>query len=524
MLVIPDPSTTVLDPFTKDVTLSLICNIVDPITKEEYSRDPRNIARKAETYLKSTGIGDTAYFGPEPEFFVLDDVRFDQNQHSGYYFIDSGEGAWNTGRDEAPNLGYKPRYKEGYFPVPPTDSHAGHSPGDGERHGEHRHRGREAASRGRHRRTGRDRRALLAAGEDGRHADVVQVHRQERRPPPRQDRDVHAQADFRRQRQRYAHASEHLEGRQAAVRRQRVRRHERAGDALHRRHPQARAGSRGVHQPDQQQLPPPGAGFRGAGQSRLLEPQPLRGHPHPDVLAEPEGKAHRGAFPRPGLQWLHGVCRHADGRARRHREPPLGRRSARQGHLLSDARGAEGRALDAGIARQGAGESAQRPRLPAQGRRLHRGRHRDVDRLQDGERGDRRFACARIRTSSRSTTTRKRSRASGGLEPGRPQRGPGSFFDPVRSATSRDTRAHGGKSPALASARRSQSPRAPNGPDAWITEGALLDSLSRRSKALPQYPRMAIRPQGPRNASPYFCPRVLRCPDPTTAGTSLARP
>ena len=122
MLVMPDPTTAVMDPFMKDPTLSLICNIVDPITKQDYSRDPRNIARKAEAYLKSTGIGDVANFGPEPEFFILDEVRYEQNQHCGYYFIDSVEGQWNTGRDEKPNLGYKPRYKEGYFPVPPTDS------------------------------------------------------------------------------------------------------------------------------------------------------------------------------------------------------------------------------------------------------------------------------------------------------------------------------------------------------------------------------------------------------------------
>src|SRR5512138_129148 len=122
MLVIPDATTAVMDPFLAVPTLSLICSIVDPITKEDYSRDPRNIARKAEAYLQSTGIGDVAYFGPEPEFFILDEVRYEQNQHAGYYFVDSAEGQWNTGRDEGPNLGYKPRYKEGYFPVPPTDS------------------------------------------------------------------------------------------------------------------------------------------------------------------------------------------------------------------------------------------------------------------------------------------------------------------------------------------------------------------------------------------------------------------
>ena len=122
MLVVPDPTTAVMDPFCEVPTLSLIGNIVDPITKEEYSRDPRNVARKAEAYLKSTGIGDVCFFGPEPEFFIFDDVRFDQNSHEGYYHVDSSEGIWNAGKQEGPNLGYKVRHKEGYFPVSPTDS------------------------------------------------------------------------------------------------------------------------------------------------------------------------------------------------------------------------------------------------------------------------------------------------------------------------------------------------------------------------------------------------------------------
>ncbi|MFH0873107.1 MAG: type I glutamate--ammonia ligase [bacterium] len=122
MLVIPDPNTAVIDPIMEAPTLSLICNIVDPITKERYTRDPRNIAQKAEAYLKSTGIADQAFFGPEAEFFIFDDIRYDSKENCAYYFIDSIEGQWNTGAEEMPNLGYKPRYKEGYFPVPPTDS------------------------------------------------------------------------------------------------------------------------------------------------------------------------------------------------------------------------------------------------------------------------------------------------------------------------------------------------------------------------------------------------------------------
>jgi glutamine synthetase len=121
MLVIPDPMTAKMDPFYEAPTLVLICNIADPITREAYSRDPRNIARKAEAYLKSSGIGDIAYFGPEAEFFIFDDIRFESTRFSAFYRIDSIEGSWNTGRDEGPNLGYKPRPKEGYFPVPPMD-------------------------------------------------------------------------------------------------------------------------------------------------------------------------------------------------------------------------------------------------------------------------------------------------------------------------------------------------------------------------------------------------------------------
>ena len=123
MLIVPDPETAWIDPFPKMKTLVLICDVKDPITHEPYARDPRNIARKAEEFLRGSGIGDDCYCGPEAEFFIFDDIRFDQNEHSGYYFVDSIEGRWNTGRDEGPNLGYKPRYKEGYFPVPPTDKH-----------------------------------------------------------------------------------------------------------------------------------------------------------------------------------------------------------------------------------------------------------------------------------------------------------------------------------------------------------------------------------------------------------------
>ncbi len=121
MLLVPVPDTAVVDPFMTIPTLSMICNVQDPMTREDYSRDPRNVARKAATYLKSTGIADTCFIGPEAEFFVFDDVRFDQNAHEGYFHIDSNEAEWNRGRKEGPNLGNKLRHKEGYFPCPPAD-------------------------------------------------------------------------------------------------------------------------------------------------------------------------------------------------------------------------------------------------------------------------------------------------------------------------------------------------------------------------------------------------------------------
>ncbi|NKB23947.1 MAG: type I glutamate--ammonia ligase [Kiritimatiellae bacterium] len=130
MLVKPVPNTAFIDPFLDHKTLIVICDICDPITGEDYTRDPRHIARKAENYLKTAGVGDTAYFGPEAEFFIFDDVRFDQNEHEGYYHVDSIEGRWNSGRKEnidesghSRNLAYKPRCKEGYFPCPPSDKY-----------------------------------------------------------------------------------------------------------------------------------------------------------------------------------------------------------------------------------------------------------------------------------------------------------------------------------------------------------------------------------------------------------------
>ena len=125
MKLMADPATAFVDPFRTAKTLAMNFSILDPFTDEAYSRDPRNVAAKAEAFLISSGIADAAYFGPEAEFYVFDDVRFETKQNAGYYYIDSVEGAWNTGREEeGGNQAYKPRYKGGYFPVPPMDHYA----------------------------------------------------------------------------------------------------------------------------------------------------------------------------------------------------------------------------------------------------------------------------------------------------------------------------------------------------------------------------------------------------------------
>jgi glutamine synthetase len=122
MILVPDPGTAVLDPFRAHPTLIINCFVKDPVTGEPYTRDPRHVAAKAERHLEGSGIAQLSYWGPEAEFYIFDSVRFDQNQHSSYYYVDAVEGAWNSGAEEGGrNLGYKPRYKEGYFPVPPTD-------------------------------------------------------------------------------------------------------------------------------------------------------------------------------------------------------------------------------------------------------------------------------------------------------------------------------------------------------------------------------------------------------------------
>ena len=329
MLAVPDPDTACIDPFFARPTISVIANIVDPVTHKDFTRDPRHIARKAEAYLKESGVADTCYIGPEPEFFIFDEVRYEQNQHRGYYEIDSAEGAWNTARIEEPNLGYKPSFKGGYFPVSPTDTYhdlRGEMVDEMRKVGivveAHHH---EVATAGQSEIDMQFQPLLKMADQ----FMWYKVHLQERGEAPRQDRDVHAQADFRRQRQRHALAHVTLERREAAVRRQRVCRIERDGSPCRRGPPEARTGNPGVRRADHQFLPPSGSGVRGPGQSRPVGPQPFGVDSDSDVFGEPEGQTAGVPVSGSQLQRLSRLVGDADGDARRHQEQDQSWRATR---------------------------------------------------------------------------------------------------------------------------------------------------------------------------------------------------
>ena len=259
MLVIPDPATAKMDPFFADPTLVLIGNIADPITREPYTRDPRHIAQKAEAYLKSTGIGDTAFIGPEAEFFIFDNVQFDSSSNSAFYEVDSVEGIWNSGRDEMPNQAYKPRHKEAYFPVPPMDkfqdlrSEMMLTLQDLGIVVECQHH--EVATAGQ---SEIDMRfaPLLQMGDQMVWFKYVLKNVAYKHGPYG---DLYAQAPVRGQWQRHAHPPEHLERRQSPVCRRQIRGRFPGGPLGHRRHPEALQGRLCLHQPHHQLIQAAGA-------------------------------------------------------------------------------------------------------------------------------------------------------------------------------------------------------------------------------------------------------------------------
>ena len=300
MLLLPDPTTARLDPFRTRKTLILNFFIHDPLTLEAYSRDPRNIAKKAEAYLKGTGIADTAFFGAEAEFHIFDSIQYDSQPQGTFYKIDAESAAWNTGRDEeGGNLGYKPRTKGGYFPVSPTDHYADLRDEMAvklEQAGMIVERGHHEVGSAGQQEINYKFDSLLAsadqmmlfkyiikntANEYGKTATFM--------PKPIMGDNGSGM---------HCHMSP-VEGRRAAVlRRGRLRRAVGHGALLHRRPAAPRAVAARLHQPDDQQLPPPGPRLRGAGQPGLQPAQPLGLHPHPDHgLATPRPSAWSSAAP-----------------------------------------------------------------------------------------------------------------------------------------------------------------------------------------------------------------------------------
>ena len=318
MLLIPDLTTAFVDPVLSVPTLSITCDIYDPITREPYSRDPRFIAFKAEEYLKTTGIATTSYWGPEAEFFIFNSVRFDQNAHEGYYHVDAEEGRLElrSQRDREP--GPPAPAQGGIFPGAagrpaagrPVEDHAGPDRGRGP--------GRGAAPRGGHRRPGRDRLPVRHPGADRRPTSGLQVRGQECLPQSRPHGDVHAQATLRRQRLGNARPPVALEGRPAAVlRRQGLCPPVRYGALVHRRADRPRPRPAGHLRPDHQQLPAAGAGLRGAGQPDVLAAQPVGDLPDPNLQREPQGAPGRVPRARSLVQSVPRLRRAAHGGARR---------------------------------------------------------------------------------------------------------------------------------------------------------------------------------------------------------------
>ena len=282
MLLMPDPAPrTSIRSWTRR-RCYITCDVIEPSDGKGYERDPRSLAKRAEAYLKSTGLGDTAYFGPEPEFFIFDAVEWSVDMSGSYCKIFSSEARVVDGREVRRRQHGSPAAGQGrLLPGAAGRFAAGHPLGDVPRAGADGRRGRGASPRSRERRPVRDRHQVRAAGEARRLAADPEVRRAQHRARVRQDRDVHAEADRRRQRLGHARAPVGLEGRQEPVRRRRLRGPVRVRALLHRRHHQAREGAERDHQSGHQLVQAAGARLRGADQPRVLGAQPLGGDPHP---------------------------------------------------------------------------------------------------------------------------------------------------------------------------------------------------------------------------------------------------
>ena len=391
MILMPDPNTAVIDPFLQHKTLILNCFVRDPVTGESYSRDPRYVAKKAEEYLKSTGIADTAYFGPEAEFYVFNDVRFMQDQRSAFYQVDSVEGSWNTGRDEGPNLGYKPRYKEGYFPVPPMDHF-------------------------------QDLRSEMILTLE-RLGVEVEVQHHEVGTAGQAEIDMRfdtllAMADKLMLYKYVVKNVARQHGLSATFMPKPIFQDNGSGMHVHQSlwkgdeplffDEMGYAGLSDIarwyiggllaHAPailafaapttnSYKRLVP---GYEAPVNLVYSQRNRSAVRAHPAVLDEPEGQAPRVPLPRPVLQPVPRLPGDADGRPRRHPQQDRAAGSGRQGPLRPPAGGAGQGAAGARLARRVARRARGRQRLPQGRRRVHRRPHRDVDRVQAPQRDRRR--------------------------------------------------------------------------------------------------------------------------------------
>ena len=319
-----------------------------------YSRDPRDIAKKAELYLKQTGIADISYWGPEAEFYIFDSIRYDQNQFEGYYHVDAVAGAWNSGGEEdGKNLGYKPRYKEGYFALPPVDKYQDLRTDmvlNLEKVGltieVHHH---EVGTAGQAEIDMRYDTLLTTADNVMKYKYVVKntaYHAGKTvtfMPKPLFMDNGSGM---------HTHQSLWTGRREPVLGRGRLRRHQRHGALVHRRPAGARAVAARVHEPDDELVPPAGAGIRGADQPRVQPAEPQRVRPHPAVLEEPTAEAPGVPHAGPVVQPVPRVQRDADGGHRRHQEQDRAAGAHGQGPVRPAARGEGDGQAGARVARE----------------------------------------------------------------------------------------------------------------------------------------------------------------------------
>jgi hypothetical protein len=383
MLLMPDPNTANIDPFFEETTIIMNCDVVEPSDGKAYDRDPRSIAKRAEAYLKASGIGDAAYFGPEPEFFIFDGVRWSTEPNNTFYEIEEYEAPWNTGSKlEGGNRGHRPTVKGGYFPVPPVDSTQDmraemslilESLGIPVEVFHH-----EVAGAGQNEIGTRF--STLVERADWTMLQKYVVHNVANaygKTATFMPKPYHGDNGSGM----HVHQSVWKDGKNLF-----------AGDGyaglsgfrpvLHRRHHQARPCPERHHQPWHQQLQAPGSPLRSAGEAGLLGQEPFRVHPH-SVCGQPQGPSRGSPLPRSTDEPLPGLCCLVDGGSGRRGKQDPSRRSSHQGPLPSASRGrckGTNRVPQPG---SGAGASGQGPRIPDQGWCVHRQHAGCLHRTQD---------------------------------------------------------------------------------------------------------------------------------------------